>query len=108
LLGEKEDETQKILGKKMIRSARIVERMINQNIYNDIAQGMMVKGYTRKVYHGINLYTYIVCNTLLSIKIVIFAKTLNTGRMHLMNFVKLKELYCLYGSFLLKRLRNWK
>ena len=39
LLGEKEDETQKILGKKMIRSARIVERMINQNIYNDIAQG---------------------------------------------------------------------
>ena len=40
LLGEKEDETQKILGKKMIRSARIVERMINQNIYNDIAQGI--------------------------------------------------------------------
>ena len=45
----------------MIRSARIVERMINQNIYNDIAQGMMVKGYTRKVYHGINLYIYIYC-----------------------------------------------
>ena len=40
LLGEKEDESLKILEKKMIRSARIVERMINQNIYNDIAQGM--------------------------------------------------------------------
>ena len=40
LLGQKEDESQIILEKKMIRAARIVERMINQNIYNDIAQGM--------------------------------------------------------------------
>merc|ERR1719361_692247 len=38
LLGQKEDESQIILEKKMIRAARIVERMINQNIYNDIAQ----------------------------------------------------------------------
>ena len=39
LLGEKEDESQKVLEKKMVRAARIAERMINQNIYNDIAQG---------------------------------------------------------------------
>ena len=39
ILGEKEDESQKILEKKLVRAARIAERMINQNIFNDIAQG---------------------------------------------------------------------
>ena len=43
MIGEKEDDSQQILQKKMLRSARIVERMINQNIYNDIAQGKCEK-----------------------------------------------------------------
>ena len=61
LLGQKEDESQIILEKKMIRAARIVERMINQNIYNDIAQGMHFAP-SNDVYTYINYGVHWYCN----------------------------------------------
>ncbi len=31
------------INKKLFKAARILERMVNQNIYNDIAQGLTTK-----------------------------------------------------------------
>ena len=38
-LGEKEVDANLEINKKLLKAARILERMVNQNTYNDIAHG---------------------------------------------------------------------
>ena len=39
LLGKKEVDKNFEVNKKLLKAAKILERMVNQNTYNDIAQG---------------------------------------------------------------------
>jgi hypothetical protein len=38
-LGKREIDKNAIINKKLLKAAKILERMVNQNTYNDIAQG---------------------------------------------------------------------
>ena len=40
LLGEKKTDPNEDINKKLLKAAKILERMVNQNTYNDIALGM--------------------------------------------------------------------
>ena len=39
LLGEKKTDPNEDINKKLLKAAKILERMVNQNTYNDIALG---------------------------------------------------------------------
>ena len=39
LLGKREIDKNAVINKKLLKAAKILERMVNQNTYNDIAQG---------------------------------------------------------------------
>ena len=39
LLGKREIDKNAIVNRKLLKAAKILERMVNQNTYNDIAQG---------------------------------------------------------------------
>jgi hypothetical protein len=41
LLGKKEADKNSEVNKKLLKAAKILERMVNQNTYNEIAQGEM-------------------------------------------------------------------
>jgi hypothetical protein len=41
LLGKREIDKNAIINKKLLKAAKILERMVNQNTYNDIAQGQL-------------------------------------------------------------------
>jgi hypothetical protein len=41
LLGKKEVDKNSEVNKKLLKAAKILERMVNQNTYNEIAQGEM-------------------------------------------------------------------
>ncbi len=41
LIGEKRTDPNEDVNKKLLKAARILERMVNQNTYNDIALGEM-------------------------------------------------------------------
>ena len=43
LLGKREIDKNAIINKKLLKAAKILERMVNQNTYNDIAQGELEK-----------------------------------------------------------------
>ena len=41
LLEPTKDKNNDAVSKKMVRAGKILERMVNQNIYDDITQGML-------------------------------------------------------------------
>ncbi len=42
LLGEKKSDPNEDVNRKLLKAARILERMVNQNTYNDIALGILI------------------------------------------------------------------
>jgi hypothetical protein len=44
LLGKREVDKNAVVNRKLLKAARILERMVNQNTYNDIAQGLSMMG----------------------------------------------------------------
>ena len=75
------------VNKRMLRAAKILERMVNQNTYDEIAQGIITQQQQNfKSFHQI----------------------LDSMRMHLMSSESLKERCCHCGSLAMKRQKSWK
>ena len=75
------------VNKRMLRAAKILERMVNQNTYDEIAQGIFIQQLQNfKSFHQI----------------------LDSMRMHLMSSESLKEHCCHCGSLVMKRQKSWK
>lgn len=76
------------LNKAYLQAWQILERMINQNIYDDIAQGETA---------------FILSEAFLMIKWQMHSQIIATTRTHRTNFVKKKARCCRYGNFRMKK-----
>lgn len=90
---EKSQATEQ-LTKRYLKCWQILERMINQNIYDDIAQGSRT--------FGIFYFTYKILKY-----ISVFLQTIAITKTHQTTIAKKREHYCLSGVFSMKNPRNF-
>ena len=93
LLGDGNKDDGHEISQKVVRAAKVLERMVNQNIYIDIALGIL--------WYNIQLMSNNVCQPKKLFSIVDFyiSKISAIGKMHPTSFGIMKEHCCLFGSF---------
>ena len=100
LLGEQQVESSDGPNDTLLKSAKILERMVNQNTFNEIALG---NKFSFKFFNGLKHFNRKLVSFSLIVTMHFKIQISSTGKMLLMNSEKQRERFSPYGNFHLNR-----